>query len=80
MKNAVFWDVTPCGSEGRIGSIITVTSIGEIGKAPAVTSNRNTLRRNMMEAIGFPETSVLTRATDWPNKQRDSDDVLVALG
>jgi hypothetical protein len=36
MKNAVFWDVTPCGtckndvSEQRIAPIIRVTRIGEI--------------------------------------------------
>jgi hypothetical protein len=37
MKNAVFWDVTPCGScknrqfGGRIASIIRVTRIGDLG-------------------------------------------------
>jgi hypothetical protein len=52
VKNAVFWDVTPCGSckNRRIGgpsaSIIKVTRIGELGLTLAVTSNRRTLRRN----------------------------------
>jgi hypothetical protein len=37
MKNAVFWDVTPCGpckkdvSEVRINSIIKVIRLGELG-------------------------------------------------
>jgi hypothetical protein len=37
MKNAVFWDVTPCGfgrsdvSEEYIASIISVTRISELG-------------------------------------------------
>jgi hypothetical protein len=35
-------------SEDRIASIITVTSIGEVGLALAVTSYRSTLRRNTM--------------------------------
>jgi hypothetical protein len=45
MKNAVFWDVTQCGScktdvsEERIASIICVTRVGEIRTTVAVTSN-----------------------------------------
>jgi hypothetical protein len=44
MKNAVFWNVTPCGMctnrrlEERIASIIRVTRISELGKL-AITSN-----------------------------------------
>jgi hypothetical protein len=45
MKNAVFWDVTPCGScknrcflEERVATILRVTTIGEVGTL-AVTSN-----------------------------------------
>jgi hypothetical protein len=51
VKNAVFWDVTPCSSsrtdvlEDRIASFITVTGIGELGTTLAVTSNRSTMRR-----------------------------------
>jgi hypothetical protein len=49
MKNAVFWDVTPCGScknrrlDERSACIIRVTRIGELGRL-AVTSNQITLR------------------------------------
>jgi hypothetical protein len=45
MKNALFWDVTPCGfckniiSEERNASVIRVTRIGELGTMLAVTSN-----------------------------------------
>jgi hypothetical protein len=45
-------------------SFIRVTRIGELGITLAVTSNRRTLRVTLMkEALGSPETSVLTRAT-----------------
>jgi hypothetical protein len=50
MKNAVFWDVTPCGScttdvsEERSSSIIRVTRIGELETMLTQTSYRNTLR------------------------------------
>jgi hypothetical protein len=52
MKNAVFWDVIPCGclrtdiSRERIASIIRVTRIGALGTTLAVTNNRSSLRRN----------------------------------
>jgi hypothetical protein len=39
MKNVVFWDVTPCGLEERIASIIKVTRMGELGITLAVTRN-----------------------------------------
>jgi hypothetical protein len=45
MKNAVFWDVTPCGScknqrfGGTYRSIIRVTRISELGTALALTIN-----------------------------------------
>jgi hypothetical protein len=44
MKNAIFWDVTPCGLvrtvvlEELSASIIKVTRIGELGTTLAVTS------------------------------------------
>jgi hypothetical protein len=44
MKNAVFWDVIPCGSsknrrfEERMGSIIGMERIGEIGTTLSVTN------------------------------------------
>jgi hypothetical protein len=48
MKNAVFWDVTPCGccknrrSEELSASFMKVTRIGELATTLAVTSNRTT--------------------------------------
>jgi hypothetical protein len=51
LKNAVFWDVTLCGSckndvSEKLGtSIIRVTKTVELGTTLAVTSNRRTLRR-----------------------------------
>jgi hypothetical protein len=66
-------------SEEPSASFIRVTRIGELGTALAATSNRHTLRRNlvtasvvpnspilvtlMKEALSSSETSVLTRAT-----------------
>jgi hypothetical protein len=62
IKNAVFWDDTPCVSEKYITSIIRQTRIGELRTTFAVTSNRITLSL-MMEALRSFETSFLTRAT-----------------
>jgi hypothetical protein len=51
MKNAVFWDVTPCGycKNRRFGGTYSLlnreTRIGGIGTTLALTSNRRTLRR-----------------------------------
>jgi hypothetical protein len=54
-------------SEDLSASFISVTIIGELGTALAVTSNRSTLRRNivtlMKEALSSSEMSVLARAT-----------------
>jgi hypothetical protein len=50
MKNAIFWDVTLCGSckdrlsEELSASFVSVTRIGELGTTLAVTRNRRTLR------------------------------------
>jgi hypothetical protein len=50
MKNAVFWNVTSCGScrndvsEEHIASIIRVRKMDELGTTLAVTNNRSTLR------------------------------------
>jgi hypothetical protein len=66
MNNAIFRDVTPCGtcknrfSEECGASTIRVIRIRELGTALAVTNNRGTL---MMAALRSCETSVLTRAT-----------------
>jgi hypothetical protein len=51
LRNAVFWDVTPCGSlrtdvlEERSSSNIRVIGIGDLGTTLAITSNGRTLRR-----------------------------------
>jgi hypothetical protein len=56
MKNAVFWDVSPCGScknlcfGGTYHPIIRVTIIGRLVTL-AVTSNRNTLRRYTIAVV-----------------------------
>jgi hypothetical protein len=53
MKNAVFWDVMPCGSyrnhvsEELSPSIIRMTRIGELGTTLAITSNRGTQRASV---------------------------------
>jgi hypothetical protein len=52
-QNAVFWDVTPCGSvrtdvsKELSASIIRATRIGELGTTLAVTSNQPTLRASV---------------------------------
>jgi hypothetical protein len=49
MKNAIFWNVTPCVScrsdisEECMAPVIRVKRINELGTALAVTSNRSTL-------------------------------------
>jgi hypothetical protein len=54
LKNAVFLDVTPCGSlrtdvsEERSASMIRMTRIGVLGTTLAITNNWRTLRRNTM--------------------------------
>jgi hypothetical protein len=45
IKNAVYWNVTPCGFvrtdvyEERIASIIKVKKVSDLGRALTVTSN-----------------------------------------
>jgi hypothetical protein len=57
MKNGVFWDVTRVAfvrtdvSEELGASFIRVTKIGELGTKLAVTSNRDTLRRNSVRGL-----------------------------
>jgi hypothetical protein len=74
-ENAVFWNVTPCGSckNSSFGGTYRLhyqgDKIGDLGKTLAVTSNFSTMPRNcvlvtlMMEVIRSSETSILTRAT-----------------
>jgi hypothetical protein len=50
-------------SEERSTSIIRVIRIGELGTMLAVTSNRRTMRKNIMKVLCSSETSALTRAT-----------------
>jgi hypothetical protein len=58
MKNAVFWDVTPCGSckNRRFRGTITISELRLLVTANVPSSL-------MMEPIRSSETSVLTRAT-----------------
>jgi hypothetical protein len=71
MKNAVFWDVTPCGScknrlwEDRITSIISDKNRQARGIAVKPISVNL-----IMEAILSSKTSVLTTAT-WRNIPED---------
>jgi hypothetical protein len=68
MKNCIFWDVTSCGpcQNRHFGGkelsayFIRVTRIGELGTTLAVTSNRRTLRRNIICAgRALPQKYVL---------------------
>jgi hypothetical protein len=58
MKNAIFWDVTPCGtvrtniSKECIVSIITVTRISELGTMLAVTSSHACCKEILCENGG----------------------------
>jgi hypothetical protein len=64
MKNAVFWDVTPCGSckNQRFGeisaSIIRVRRIGELGTL-TVTSTRRSVRRVLVTANVVASSPIL---------------------
>jgi hypothetical protein len=61
LKNAVFWDVTPCGSciSQRFASIVKLQLLVTASVAPSALI----LSILMKEAISSSETSVLTRAT-----------------
>jgi hypothetical protein len=69
MKNAVSWDVTPCGScKNRLfGEIYRLHHQGDRSlRRLLVTANVSSspiLVTLMMEALSFSETSVLTTAT-----------------
>jgi hypothetical protein len=64
MKNAVFWDVTPCGSwkidvsDELSPYIIRVTRIGELGITLAVTSSGRT-QRLLVVANLVPSSPIL---------------------
>jgi hypothetical protein len=71
MKNGVFWDVTLCGScknrrfEGTKRALHSVflRSVRRLLVAACVVPSLPILVTLMKEALGFSETSVLTRAT-----------------
>jgi hypothetical protein len=46
-------------SEERIASVITGTTVGELGTTLAVTSNRNTLRRNLLVTANVVPSSLV---------------------
>jgi hypothetical protein len=76
MKNAVFWDVTTCGScknrhLGGTNSFQHNAKIGELGTTLAVTSNRSTLLGKTAFILEISsEISIFTRATrhNFPEK------------
>jgi hypothetical protein len=70
MRNAVFSDMTLCGScedqnlEERIASIIRMTRLGELVTVTAnVVPSSSILFTQMMNLMRSSETSVRTRAT-----------------
>jgi hypothetical protein len=59
LKNAVFWDVTPCGScKNKF-----LRSVNRLLVTANVVSSSPILVTLMMEALSSSETSVLTRST-----------------
>jgi hypothetical protein len=60
MKNAVFWDVTQCGS---CKNLAFLRSVRRLLVTANVAFNSPILVTRMIEAIHSSETSVLTRAT-----------------
>jgi hypothetical protein len=66
MKNAVFWDVTPCGSFKKRrfgGTIASFRSVIRLLVAANVVPSSTNLVTQMMEALNSSETSILARAT-----------------
>jgi hypothetical protein len=69
MKNAVFWDVAPCGSVRtdvsgeRIASIIKVTIIGEVETTSAVTSKKHVAKKYTF--LFFPLSSQLASVASY---------------
>jgi hypothetical protein len=60
MKNAIFWDVTPCGScKNRLCTLRSVHLLLVTANVPSSPI----LVTLMIEALSPSETSVLTRAT-----------------
>jgi hypothetical protein len=68
IKNAVFWDITPCCccKDRGFGGTYRLRHQGEKmsgARTLEVTSNRITLRRNTCHSVRSSETPVLTKAT-----------------
>jgi hypothetical protein len=59
MKNAVFWDVTPCGS----AHLVFLHSVCRLVVTASIVPSSPILVTLVMEALSSSETSVLTRAT-----------------
>jgi hypothetical protein len=77
MKNAVFWEVTPCGSYKNrcFGGLYSLhyqsEKIGKLGTTLAVTSNRSTLRRYTRNAFVTTKLACLSTShfipLAWPD-------------
>jgi hypothetical protein len=64
MKNAIFWDVTPCGNckNRRFGGVF-LRSVRQLLVTANVVCSSTIFVTLMMEALLSSKTSVLTRAT-----------------
>jgi hypothetical protein len=78
-KNAVFWDVTPCGSfkNQRFGETYRLHHQGEKNQLAIAVPNSLILFTLMMEATRSSESSVLKRAI---GGHRPEDGILHKLG
>jgi hypothetical protein len=75
MKNAVFWDVTPCGSyKNRLfGRVFRLHHLGDKNRLPLlVTAN---ICPSKIWGSGSSETSVLTRAT----RRNNTEDTILNI-
>jgi hypothetical protein len=65
MKNAVFWDVAPCGSCKALvpSHLVFLRSVRRLLVTASVVPSSPILVTLMKEALGSSETSVLARAT-----------------
>jgi hypothetical protein len=63
MKNAVFWDVTPCGFCKNRRHIVLLLSVRRLLGTANVGPSSPILVTVVIETLRSPETSVLTRST-----------------